>query len=848
VGAPLTWTAALLVAACVAGEARAAAPPPKPSIPTNRIVNSDFELDANRDGIPDGWYHSDPQYWCGPKKDTPRWEALHKLWVEKHSVPANIPFRHPDTLEGDEHAYRWESPGCRSGHAISIDETTQQKWGEWNTVVTGVKPNTDYVLMGWRKQSPPAERKAGISPWLHVAAFGEMVPVKGTFSDDTWVPFHVRLHSGTFQGACRVGLILPQTASKVWIDRVEMFEGTLSDLPRFRLARRGAELDYPVHGTVYASPDLECPLFFDLMWSFHTGNGDPGLEIVIDLPKELDLTGGACGMGLTLGDFDVQPMTVAGRAYARVTIPVASGGKHAEFYSAGRRPVRLWLGSKKDAAGRGDLELFYHARWKSGRQAVRRLGVEIIRLPRLKQPRFLTVALGGLSTRLVTSRLPKLVAPPPKEPAEAKPGPADLATAGVNCLILDGSLHANAAEPLERAGITLGARVRLGANGVPKEAAARDRAGRIVAGMLCPTYESKDPVKELFAEPAALVRGGTVMLMTDLRPGLGRICYCPRCVHQFETVFKKQYPEVDVVPPTEFEAEPEKHAKLNAAWREFRTEKLAGLYERLRKELDTCRKELDPPARNVGKPLKLLAQVPTPARGVAPAGPCSDADYSRMGGVVLDVEVIEPEPYRSDAGGSPAWVGAETARLVKLLPPGGNAGVIVTAGPTDDSEAATAVVRRSDIRDQVLEALVAGARVVILDPFYAVDGKDLQQFCEGLAMLAPFEDLLAQGEPSDAAAVEDGRGSVRCLAQDDQVLLLVTDYSPRPADSVKLALKPKEKGRRGARTLIDVQTGQSLRKRVAPDARELTVPLGRRARLFYLGPPAKLPDAIRPRP
>ena len=276
--------------ALTAGAALGAAPPAKPPIPVNLISNSDFETDDDRDGIPDGWSHSEPQYWCGPAKDSPLWKKLHALWKDK-GWPSKIPFRPPDIPEGG--TYEWVASGRKSGHSISIDETTAQKWGEWDTIVKGIKPNTDYVIMGWRRQSTPLGRKPGIAPWLKVAAFGKMAAIRGTIDKGLWAPFVIPVNSGSFAGDCSIGVIVDRAPTRVWIDQLVMFEGCIGDIPRFRVGRRGALFEYPFHDVAYASPDLECPLFFDVVWSFHDGNGDPGLELVVDLPEGLDLTGGA---------------------------------------------------------------------------------------------------------------------------------------------------------------------------------------------------------------------------------------------------------------------------------------------------------------------------------------------------------------------------------------------------------------------------------------------------------------------------------------------------------------------------------------------------------------------------
>jgi len=154
------------------------------------------------------------------------------------------------------------------------------------------------------------------------------------------------------------------------------------------------------------------------------------------------------------------------------------------------------------------------------------------------------------------------------------------------------------------------------------------------------------------------------------------------------------------------------------------------------------------------------------------------------------------------------------------------------------------VIRRPDVRDQVLEAVVAGAKAVILRPFYAVDGMDIQQFTAALGLLAPFEEIIAEGEPvKTILSVADGKASVRCFGKEGQMLVLVSDYSARPTAEVKLAVNFPAGGQRPQMVLVDVESARVVAQKITGATKGLTLPLqGSRARLFYLGPQSKLPD------
>lgn len=813
----------------------AATPPEKPPIPINLVFNSDFEIDADRDGVPDGWFHSEPQYWCGPAKDSERWKALRSLWLARGAAPDNIPFQPPGTLEGG--SYKWETPGYRSDRAISIDETAEQKWGEWNTVVKDIKPNTNYVVLGWRKQAGPIARTSGVSPWMKIAVFGQMIPVRGTIDENTWIPFVIPVNSGTFQGKCALGIILERTPAKVWVDRLEMFEGTLADLPRYRFGHRGAELSYPFHSAAYVSPNLPCPLFFDLSWSFHSVEPNPGLEVLIDLPEGIDLTGGACDMGLKLGPpKPAERISISGTSYVRRAFPIVSADTEREFDPSGRRPLRFWIEIPPNSRFKADTaKAFYCAKWNNGGQAWQPLTIEVVRIPRVARwSRDFFAGIDGMSSELVASRAKKLVGEPP--------GETDFPAAGVNCIVLDTSAEPDVAEPFEKAGMSLAAWFQIDGTGAPDNALARNAAGNPIPGKCCPSFRSEDAIKTLFASPASLVRNGTTTLFIDLRGGSEPGCFCSRCTDAFESFVKKEHPGLQYVPPVELEGKPEQFKELRSAWDDFRCRQLANFYRTLREDLAKSRLAGPEPARNAGVPIRLVALVPSPSSGIESAKRTAMVDYGRMG-PVFDFVLIEPDPYLAEMGGTPAWVGDEVAQLVRLLGHGGRAGAIITAGGAEDRNAQTPVVRHSAIRDQVLEATIAGARAVVLRPFYALDGKHIQQFSDALRLLAPFPEILAEGEPSSAVrAAEGGAASVRCLGKGKQLLVLVADYSLCPAAEVKLEIELGETA--GNLVWVDVEAA-TIVSQLDPGAKNAVLPLrGSCARLFYLGPHATLPIKV----
>jgi len=808
--ATLLWGVACLAATGVLRAAEAPVPPeppPPPRVPGNLITNPGFETDADRDGVPDGWYRSDPEHWAGPAEKGDRWHELHALWVKRGAVPSRIPFRPPDTLEGGRYSY--QSPGRRSGRAVAIDETEDRRWGEWDTVVAGIRPNTDYVLLGWRRQSTPSGR-AGAAPWLHVALFGKLIPIKGVIQRDTWVRFAVPVNSAAFEGPCRVGFVVDGAPTKVWLDDVALYEGTLEDMARFRAGLRGAVLEYPSPGTAYASPGLECPFFFELLWSFHAANGEPGLEVVFDLPEGIGLTSGECGTGLRLGPPTAKGMGVEGRPYVRRVFPVLSAEERKEFDSAGRRSVRLWLKASPRLAG--DVHsAFYHVRWKGGRQPDQPLRVRVLRVDKAEQPEQLLAAVSGLSPEQARSRANILA--------------RDLPALGVNMAILTGGLSPEEAAAFREAGI--------------RPAGWFGLVGGIEGGgAICPSAWPEEGVGAVAPEAVALLDAGATTLAVDLRTGLDWRCDCALCEQGFGAWLKEQKPDIEFAPPAELSATAEGHEALRAAWQEFRSATAAGFCRNLRRGLEEHRATAEPRLPNAEHPLRLHAVVPAPD-GADPNGGL--LDYVALAGV-FDMLLVDPQVYEADAGGTPNWTGDGVAAVVRQVPEWTRVGAVVTPGRGRSRSSSAPSADRCHVHRQVLQAVAAGAKAVVLHPLHATDGLDLQQFSAALAVLRPFDELIAEARPTDAvSAANGGTSSVRALGAGGKALVLVSRSVDEKDGAVTLAVKVPEGEDPGDRVLVDVHRRRVVAE-VPADSESVAVdvPPGG-ARLFYLGPAAELP-------
>jgi len=145
----------------------------------NYVKNGDFELDQNQDNFPDYWE-------CILSKGAPR-----EIYTRE---------------EG------------HKGKALAIDNRTVKKWAEVRTPVSGIKPNTNYKVSLWVKQTSSAS--------LQLLTRGKdfkFYYLKGV-QPDKWTKLEKIVNSGPNEGIWTISFLIENLPMKVWIDEVRIEE------------------------------------------------------------------------------------------------------------------------------------------------------------------------------------------------------------------------------------------------------------------------------------------------------------------------------------------------------------------------------------------------------------------------------------------------------------------------------------------------------------------------------------------------------------------------------------------------------------------------------------------------
>ena len=145
------------------------------------IRNGDFEKDTNQDNFPDFWEGN-------LSKGAPR------------------------------EIYTWEEG--HQGKGLAIDNRKAKKWAEVITQVFGIKPNTEYKVSLWVKQTS--------SSALQLLARGKdfkFYYLSGV-QPDKWTKLEKTINSRQNKGSWTISFLIENSPMKVWIDDVRMEEVT----------------------------------------------------------------------------------------------------------------------------------------------------------------------------------------------------------------------------------------------------------------------------------------------------------------------------------------------------------------------------------------------------------------------------------------------------------------------------------------------------------------------------------------------------------------------------------------------------------------------------------------------
>lgn len=357
-------------------------------IPGNLIYNSNFELDRDNDGLPDGWYAVTRDNFL---------KALEK----------NSSFQ-KDNISG---IHRWETEGLSSKHSMSF-EVPEKKWYVWRTTVEKIKPKTTYSIVLWYKQPRPSSIK--------IFAFGKIYDLKYMFTEQAehWVRMSMLVDSNTYSGQSDVAIIC-QGPGKFWIDQVELYEGTSG------IGYEQARMELYYYYDVEISPDMISPVSFGYEHLFNPQTAPEYLEFVLDLPIQVEgisywtaipwndctdktklITKEIKRNGVSYQRYIVRMPFSARGGYKPFTFPVGYrvGGLIRDRWSysgsvgiySGLTSLRWFLRTKEN---NGDFLAYYFVRWPSngkrpaGRQQEKELRMKVVKVPEVLRPKRFTISL-----------------------------------------------------------------------------------------------------------------------------------------------------------------------------------------------------------------------------------------------------------------------------------------------------------------------------------------------------------------------------------------------------------------------------------------------------------------------
>ena len=156
-----------------------------------------MEIDEDNNGVPDGWYYSNPDFWARNTEGKPF---------------------NSFSLNGGK--YTWEEGAIDGKKCIAVDCRQEKKWGEWDTIAHDIRPHTDYILSFLTKRT---------GGYPQVLAFGKYKctlfkneDTQNAYQPEGWIRFYVRINSGKYSGNCRLGLLTEDSSEKNWYDDVKL--------------------------------------------------------------------------------------------------------------------------------------------------------------------------------------------------------------------------------------------------------------------------------------------------------------------------------------------------------------------------------------------------------------------------------------------------------------------------------------------------------------------------------------------------------------------------------------------------------------------------------------------------
>ncbi len=783
-------------------------------IPDNLIYNSDFELDQNGDGLPEGWRA-----------------------VTKNNVPNGTEKKalfSPEAIGG---LHRWETKGQGSLHSMSF-KVSSGKWYGWQTTVEKIRPNTIYSITLWYKQPRPYA--------MHVVAFEKIYSLKNMFKEqpEHWVRMSMLIDSGPCSGQGEISIIC-QGPGKFWIDHVELYEGTSG------IGYERARMMLYYYYDVEISPDMISPVSFGYEHLFHRQTAPEYLEFVLDLPPQVEGKGywaanpwRDCTDKTTLTKKIIKrngepysryvvrmPFSARG-GYKPFTLPVGYrvGGLIRDGWNrygevgvySGITSLRWFLNTNETE---GQFYGYYFVRWpargqrSAGHQPEREFRMKIVRIPEVPKPERFLIAL-DIKAREFKVR-----------PDWEK----DFRRIGVK------RFGGEAPKDISWSKKISEAIVKSGFDGIwPWTWLAKDYAkypdsrGIGIDGKKLNSYSLsyRGPgFKDFIERLKRYVDGGVYQVI--LNDEVSWKSFDPRSSVYFKKVFKKIYPDEPYIDPIEFEKNPQKFPKHHAIWNDY----FGGMYAQAILEV---KKEVEKYMRSKGINQNFrfsasstglfMSKIKIPA-AIQPAQK------------VIEEVLIQPYIYwgYKSFKGNPKRVGDAISQSVNSSKKKGIKikNIPLISPGLSYTNPSCQLDPRSQMKYQILEGALAGMDGYQVYAGNDIDLGDLRYMALANGLIVKYEDIILNGHSIDDITFEGlppelkMLRSLRARRLGERTLIWAADYTTYESVPTLIKIRvPVDK----AMVVLDAESGLEI-DRLTPRKNVLNVEVKEeRGRLLLVQP------------
>lgn len=362
---------------------------------------------------------------------------------------------------------------------------------------------------------------------------------------------------------------------------------------------------------------------------------------------------------------------------------------------------------------------------------------------------------------------------------------------------------------------------------------------------ICPTYRGAD-LGNWIKDGQDLIDSGIFIHVTDPERNDGeKICFCRRCLEQFETYFKKIYPEMEFVSPVVFMKNPSKHHDHVQVWTDFKSENYANLYLFYRSAIEQYIKY-----KGLANKLKLFLYAQPNYQYITVSEKTKSSDIPMIRTSLQDPKILArvfdffcPMIYidihgqynnkldmldvSEEVRNMRQYLGEKDVPIIPALSPG----FPYTEYAGFDCD----IPSNGTMKYQVLEAFASGVKGVGIYNAGFFDALDMKYFAEAISQILPVEKILANGDLIPPEMIEDANSQTFVKGIKDSTgnaVILVSEYSNQPR-TAKVIYRDGNKDN----VVIDLADGHEIPLKTFQGKSEMGFELSltkERARLFWV--------------